>query len=218
MKFKNRKEAGKLLGEELNKHLTDEEKKNAVILAIPRGGVPVAYYVSKETGIPFNIVITKKITSPEEPEAALGAVAVDGSYIISDYAKRWYSEEKLLQFKETAYKEALKRAKKYGYKDIDLKGKTVIIIDDGVATGYTAMSAGMLAKKKNAKKAVIAVPVCPSDSIYRLKEVFDDVICFHRSDSPFFAVGAFYEDFHQVNDNEFFEYIEKAKKENLLAG
>jgi predicted phosphoribosyltransferase len=217
MRFKNRKEAGELLGKELNKYLTDEEKQNAVILAIPRGGVPVAYYVSKETGIPFNIVITKKITSPAEPEAALGAVAVDGSYIISDYAKRWYSEEKLLKFKETAYQEALKRAKKYGYKDLDLKGKIVIIIDDGVATGYTAMSAGMLAKKKGASKVIIAVPVCPSDSVYRLKEVFDDVICLYRSNNPFFAVGAFYDDFHQVEDDEFFEYIEKAKKENLLA-
>ena len=217
MKFKNRKEAGELLGKELNKYLTDEKKQNAVILAIPRGGVPVAYYVSKTTEIPFNIVITKKITSPEEPEAALGAVAVDGSYIISDYAKRWYSEEKLQQFKETAYQEALKRAEKYGYRDLNLKGKMVIIIDDGVATGYTAMSAGMLAKKKGAEKVIIAVPVCPSDAVYRLKEVFDDVICLYHSNSPFFAVGYYYEDFHQVNDNEFFEYIHKAKKDNLLA-
>ncbi len=217
MRFKNREEAGELLGIELNKYLTEEEKQNAVILAIPRGGVPVAYYVSKTTGIPFNIVITKKITSPEEPEAALGAVAVDGSYIISDYAKRWYSEEKVQQFKENAYQEALKRAKKYGYKDLNLKGKTVIIIDDGVATGYTAMSAGMLAKKKGANRVIIAVPVCPSDAVYRLREVFDDVICIHRSNNPFFAVGAFYDDFHQVEDDEFFEYIEKAKKENLFA-
>ena len=216
MKFKNRKEAGKLLGKELNKYLTEEEKQNAVILAIPRGGVPVAYYVSKATGIPFNIVITKKITSPEEPEAALGAVAVDGSYIISDYAKKWYSEEKLQQFKENAYQEALKRAEKYGYKDLNLKGKTAIIIDDGVATGYTAMSAGMLAKKKGAEKVIIAVPVCPSDAVYRLREVFDDVICIHRSNNPFFAVGAFYDDFHQVEDDEFFEYIHKAEKDNLL--
>lgn len=217
MKFKNREEAGELLGIELNKYLTEEEKQNAVILAIPRGGVPIAYYVSKITGIPFNIVITKKITSPEEPEAALGAVAVDGSYIISDYAKIWYSEEKLQQFKENAYQEALKRAKKYGYKDLNLKEKTVIIIDDGVATGYTAMSAGMLAKKKGANRVIIAVPVCPSDAVYRLREVFDDVICIHSSNNPFFAVGAFYDDFHQVEDDEFFEYIEKAKKENLLA-
>ena len=217
MKFKNRKEAGELLGVELNKYLTEEEKQNAVILAIPRGGVSVAYYVSKATGIPFNIVITKKITSPEEPEAALGAVAVDGSYIISDYAKKWYSEKKLQQFKETAYQEALKRAEKYGYKDLNLKGKTVIIIDDGVATGYTAMSAGMLAKKKGASRVIITVPVCPSDAVYRLREVFDDVICLYTSGTPFFAVGSYYEDFHQVEDDEFFEYIHKAEKDNLLA-
>ena len=96
------------------------------------------------------------------------------------------------------------------------ENKTVIIIDDGVATGYTARSAGLLARKKGARKVIIAVPVCPFDAVYRLKEIFDDVICLYSSNNPFFAVGSYYEDFHQVDDNEFFKYIEKAKEKNLL--
>ncbi len=217
MRFKNREEAGILLGQYIKDELSEEEKKDAIILAIPRGGVPVAYYISKETGIPFYIVITKKITNPAEPEAALGAVALDGSYILSEYAKKLYSPELLENFAQQAYEEAQERAKKYGFREIDLTDKTVLIVDDGVATGYTAIAASLYAKNKGAKKVILAVPVCPLDSLPRLAKYFDKVICLYKADVPFFAVGAFYKDFHQVEDREFFNYIAKALEEDLLA-
>ena len=92
----------------------------------------------------------------------------------------------------------------------------VIIVDDGIATGYTAMVAGLYAKNKGARKIILAVPVCPEDSINRVKDIFDEVICYEKVDTPFFAVGAFYRDFHQVSDEEVKEYEEKALREGLF--
>ncbi len=215
--FENREDAGKKLGEYLKENLEylGIDVNNALILAIPRGGVPVAYYVSKETGIPFSLVITKKIAMPSDPEAAIGAIAPDGTYLLSTYAY-YIPEYQLEEAKETALKEALKKKEKYLDKEPQIEGKDVIIVDDGIATGYTAMVAGMYAKNKGAKRVFLAVPVCPEDSIPRVKDIFDDVICLEKVDTPFFAVGAFYRDFHQVEDEELSEIIKKAKEENLF--
>ena len=211
--FENREEAGELLGEELKKVVEDRE--NAVILAIPRGGVPVAYRISKKTGIPFGMVVAKKVTFPEDPEAAIGAAAPDGTYILSDYVAG--SSPRVAAAVERAVQEAREKLDKYlGGKEPDVEDKTVIIVDDGIATGYTAMVAGMYAKKKGAKKVILAVPVCPSDSISKVKEIFDDIVCYHKVDSLFFAVGAYYRDFHQISDEELLDYLKKAKEEGLL--
>ncbi|ACO03287.1 MAG TPA: phosphoribosyltransferase [Persephonella sp.] len=213
MKFRNREEAGKLLAGEIKRNL--EKTEDVVILAIPRGGVPVAYYVSKETGIPFHMVVTKKITPPYEPEAAIGAIAPDGTFMISSYA--YLSEKELEEAKKRALEGALEKLKKYSRgEEPYVKDKTVIVVDDGIATGYTAMVAGEYLKKRGAKKVILAVPVCPVDSVERVKKVFDQVICYHKDNTPFFAVGMFYEDFHQVTDDEMFNYIKKAEKEGLL--
>ena len=215
--FQNRKEAGELLGKLLSQYIEKLglSPDNTLILAIPRGGVPIAYYISKETGIPFSLVITKKIAMPFNPEAAIGAIAPDGTFMLSSYAF-YLSEPQLEEAKKVALKEAIEKQQKYLKKEPDLKGKNVIIVDDGIATGYTAMVAGMYAKNKGAKKVILAVPVCPTDSVNRVKEVFDDVICYEKVDTPFFAVGAFYKDFHQVSDEEVKEYEEKAQKEGLF--
>ena len=215
--FENREEAGKLLGRLLSQYIEklDLSPNNTIILAIPRGGVPIAYYISKETGIPFSLVITKKIAMPSNPEAAIGAIAPDGTFMLSSYAY-YLSDSQLEEAKRLALKEAIEKKQKYLKKEPDLKDKNVIIVDDGIATGYTAMVAGMYAKNKGAKNVILAVPVCPEDSINRVKEVFDEIICYEKADTPFFAVGAFYKDFHQVSDEEVREYEEKAQKEGLF--
>ncbi|SNZ11714.1 Predicted phosphoribosyltransferase [Persephonella hydrogeniphila] len=211
--FDDREEAGKLLGEELKNFIKDKE--NAVILAIPRGGVPVAYWVSKKTGIPFGMVVAKKVAFPEDPEAAIGAAAPDGTFVLSDYISE--SSPRVSTAIEKAVQEAREKLNKYlSGKEPDVEDKTVIIIDDGIATGYTAIVAGMYAKKKGARKVILAVPVCPSDSINKVKKIFDEVICYHKVDSIFFAVGAYYRDFHQVSDEELLYYLNKAKEEGLL--
>ncbi len=217
MLFSDREEAGKLLGNRLKEEIEKIgiDKDNAVILAIPRGGIPVAYYVSKETGIPFSLVITKKIALPSDPEAAIGAIAPDGTYLLSSYAG-YFSPEEIEIAKENALKEAIEKKNKYLKYEPDIEGKDVIIVDDGIATGYTAMVAGMSAKNKGARKVILAVPVCPANNREKVKRVFDDFICYEAVDTPFFAVGAFYRDFHQVSDEEVKQYIEKAKQKGLF--
>jgi len=210
--FRDREEAGKLLAEELKKII---DKKDTVILAIPRGGVPVAYWISKKLNLPFSMVVAKKITFPHEPEAAIGAAAPDGTYLLSDYVSE--NSYQVKEAIEKAVMEAKQKLSKYlGGKEPDIEGKTVIIVDDGIATGYTAMVAGKYAKNKGAKKVILAVPVCPSDSVGRTSRIFDQVLCYHKVDSLFFAVGAYYQDFHQVSDEELADYLKKAKEEGLL--
>lgn len=215
--FENREEAGKLLGRLLSQYIEKLglSPDDTIILAIPRGGVPIAYYISKETGIPFSLVITKKIAMPSNPEAAIGAIAPDGTFMLSSYAY-YLSDTQLEEAKKIALKEAIEKQRKYLKREPDLKDKNVIIVDDGIATGYTAMVAGLYAKNKGARKVILAVPVCPEDSINRVKDIFDEVICYEKVDTPFFAVGAFYRDFHQVSDEEVKEYEEKALREGLF--
>jgi predicted phosphoribosyltransferase len=215
--FRDREEAGRLLAELLKKY--DFDKENTVILAIPRGGVPVAYEVSKKLGIPFSLVITKKLAPLREPEAAFGAIAPDASQVIDEVYMKYMgvSSSELEIVRENAVKEIKNRIIKYlNEKEPSLEGKDVIIIDDGIATGYTAIAAAMYVKNKGAKNVYLAIPVCPTDSIPRVKKYFDDVFCYEKSDSPFFAVGTFYEDFHQVSDQEMFFIIEEAKKNGLF--
>jgi predicted phosphoribosyltransferase len=205
--FKDREEAGKLLGEFLKSFNFDKE--NSIILAIPRGGVPVAYQVSKALNIPFSLVIVKKLAPLSEPEAAFGAIAPDGTVYIDEHLMRYMgvSEEELEIVKEKALSEIKRRIKDYlKNKEPDVKGKDVIIVDDGIATGYTAMVAAMYVKKKGANNVYLAVPVCPADSISRVKKVFDDVFCLHPVETPFFAVGSYYQDFHQLTDEEMYKF------------
>lgn len=215
MIFKDRFQAGNLLAEHiknLNIDLT-----NTVILAIPRGGVPVAYQVAKHLNIPFGLVVTKKLAPFSDPEAAFGAVATDGSFIVDESLKTYMniSQEELEAIKEKAVKEAVEKEKKYIKSKPNLENKNVIIVDDGIATGYTAIVAAKYIKNQRAKKVILAVPVCPTDSYRRALEHFDDVVCYHKVESYFFAVGAFYEDFHQVEDQELFQILQKAKEEGL---
>jgi len=211
--FRNREEAGELLGEVLSNIIQDKE--NTVLLAIPRGGVPVAYYAAKKSGIPFSMVVAKKITFPHQPETAIGAAAPDGSYILSDKIPE--DHPVVRQAIERAIQEAREKLTKYlKGKEPDIKGKTVIIVDDGIATGYTAVVAGMYARNKGAKRVILAVPVCPYDSIQRIGRYFDDLICYHKIDAPFFAVGAYYQDFHQVSDAELYDFLRRAEEEGLL--
>jgi len=119
--------------------------------------------------------------------------------------------------KAEAMEEIRKRFDKYLNNKIpDVKDKYVIIVDDGIATGYTALVAGKYAKNLGAKEVILAAPVCPYDSIPRVKETFDKVLCLHRASDMFFAVGTYYIDFHQLSDEEMFSYLRKAENEGLL--
>jgi predicted phosphoribosyltransferase len=215
--FRHREEAGKLLSELLKKYNIDKEKY--CYFSHSKRGVPVAYEVSKKLGIPFSLVITKKLAPLREPEAVFGAIAPDSSQVIDEVYMKYMgvSSSELEIVRENALKEIKNRIIKYlNGKELNLKGKDVIIIDDGIATGYTAIAASMYVKNKGNSNVYLVAAVCPTDSIPKVKKYFDDVFCYEKSYSPFFAVGAFYEDFHQVSDQEIFFIIEEAKKDGFF--
>ena len=215
--FNNRTEAGKELSKKIKEKLKD--LRNTIILAIPRGGVPVAFEVATNLNIPFHLIITKKLTVPQAPEVAIGAIAPDGNYELNKRIFEYFNPTKH-QFENIKRKGLGKiktRIKKYtNYKEPVLEGKDVIIIDDGIATGYTALVAGKYAKNKGAKKVILAVPVCPKENISQVLEVFDQIIYVFSSSSPRFAVGAFYRDFHQNTDEELYNFMLRAKNKELL--
>lgn len=192
--YKNRKESGeKLVG-----YLEKYKDENAVLLAIPRGGVPVAFEVSKKLGLPLDVIIVKKIGHPNNPEYAVGAASVNSAYInpqnIRGVTESYLEEEK--------NKKQLEAKKIYnelrGEKNpIDLKGKIAIIVDDGVATGSTIKMAITVAKNLGAKRVVVAVPVGSPSAISMLRNEADEVIC-PLQPTMFHAIGQFYEDFSQV--------------------
>lgn len=213
-RFKNRTEAGKELVETLQKHkdLID----NSMILAIPRGGVPVAYEVAIRLNIPFSLIITKKLSSPQNPEVAIGAIAPDGTYKINQrvYSLMNISDEEFQNIKEDALSKVHRRMDKYrDRKELSIKGKKVIIIDDGIATGFTSLIAAKYAQEQGAEKVILAIPVALSSSLHKVKEEFDQVIAIISEGS--YAIGAYYDDFHQNTDEELFDYIEKAKQKDL---
>jgi predicted phosphoribosyltransferase len=204
--FINRIEAGKQLAGRLKKYKNDP----VILLAIPRGGVPVAYAVAKETGLPLELILTKKIGHPGNKEYAIGAASLTDYFIIphenvsQDYIKKEVErirrrlKEMYVNFKSTL---------DFG----SLYGKTVIIIDDGVATGNTLLATVKLIRKSNPAKIVIAVPVASESAVQKLAEEADEVITLFVP-AVFYGVGAFYDNFEQVSDEEVLFYLNQLKE------
>lgn len=196
--FNDRADAGRQLAEKLRKY----SGANSILLAIPRGGVTVAYEISKELKIPVDVIIVRKVGHPYNPEYALGAVGVDGSFIHTAHVQGVSQEyiDSMVREKQSEAKERYLELR--GDKPpIDLKDKIAILVDDGVATGSTMLMAVMLVKEKNPKKIVIAVPVAPPDTIKQLEKVADEVINL-LAPYGFMAIGQYYRDFSQVSTEE----------------
>jgi predicted phosphoribosyltransferase len=204
--FINRIEAGKQLAGRLKKYKNDP----VILLAIPRGGVPVAYAVAKETGLPLELILTKKIGHPGNKEYAIGAASLTDYFIIphenvsQDYIKKEV-ERIRLRLKEMYVN--FKSTLDFG----SLYGKTVIIIDDGVATGNTLLATVKLIRKSNPAKIVIAVPVASESAVQKLAEEADEVITLFVP-AVFYGVGAFYDNFEQVSDEEVLFYLNQLKE------
>lgn len=205
--YTDRTEAGFLLAEKLEEyHQTD-----AVILAIPRGGVPLGFIVSQKLNLPLEVVLSKKIGHPRHKEYAIGAVTLK-SRILSDAAtgiSPSYIEE---ETKKIRAKLNQRYQEYYGAREpMTLKDKTLIIVDDGIATGNTMLSIIIMLHDEQPKKVVIAIPVAPPESIRKLKEssFVDEVICPLVPDY-FSAVGQFYKSFDQVDDSEVIQFLKKA--------
>jgi len=208
MKFKNRSESGFLLAEKLKGYY---KNKDAIVATIPRGGLPVGNIISKQLHIPLAIVLSKKIGHPSNKEYAIGAVTLN-ERILSDEAHT-VSQEYLNE--ETNRIRALlkeRHDKYYGnIKAPSMKNKIVILVDDGVATGHTLMSCIKLIEKQNPAQIIVALPVGPSTTVKKINEIpsVTKTICL-LTPNDFFAVGQFYEEFNQVNDNEVIKLLKDA--------
>jgi putative phosphoribosyl transferase len=202
-RFADRVEAGRMLAEEL----VGRNYDNPVVLALPRGGVPVAAEVAKALQAPLDLVLVRKIGVPWQPELALAAV-VDGPHpevVINDDVWRaaHVSEEQFEKLKAREIQEIDRRRKVY-LRDrgrAAIEGATAIVIDDGIATGATVRAALKALRRGNPKKLVLAVPVAPPDTVARLRSEVDELVCLQTPD-PFYAIGIFYKDFEQMSDKD----------------
>jgi len=205
--YKDRIDAAKKLAEKL----LWLKKENPIILAIPRGGVVTGDVISTILGCTLDVVISRKVGAPDNPELAIGAVMHDGSYFpnveitrMLNVPERFVEEEIAKQMKEIE-----RRLMKFrGSKEYDLAGKTAVIVDDGIATGATMFVAARWVKKQNPKKLIIAVPVGPQETIDKLNQITDKVVVL-QSPYVFNAVGEFYQEFDQVSDNQVQEIMTK---------
>ncbi len=208
--LKNRVEAGKQLAQTLK-----TVDKNAIVLAVPRGGVVVGYEVAATLGIPLDIIVTKKIGAPDNPELAVGAVAEDGTYILDEdvlrqvYAPSDYITAEVERQRQEIHRRLIRYRGNVPYPD--LKNREVIIVDDGVATGSTLKAAIRLVRNKGARKIIVAVPVGPPDTIGELKKLADQVVVL-LTPEPFFAIGQFYADFDQTSDEEVIELLRQSRE------
>jgi len=199
--FRDREEAGKRLAEAVKRF----KGEDVVVLGIPRGGLVVAGEVAKALGAPLDIVVTRKIEAPGEPEYALGAVTQEGDVIMDRQAAESVGAspeylESQVRKKREEVKERMQRLR--GDAPYPrLEGKLVIIVDDGIATGSSVVAAVMSVRKRKPKEIVVAVPVAPADAIETLAEEGAKVVCL-ETPGLFFAIGEFYRNFDQVDDLE----------------
>jgi predicted phosphoribosyltransferase len=205
--FKDRADAAKRLA----KKLEWLKKENPVILAIPRGGVVTGDVIASELGVNLDIVVSRKIGAPHNPELAIGAVTHDGSYFPNvDITTMLNVPQKYIDSEISAQiKEIERRLMKFrGTKEYHLEGRTVVLVDDGIATGATMFVAIQWVKKQNPKQLIVAIPVGPKDTIDRLNETVDKVVIL-QAPVYFNAVGEFYREFDQVEDYQVQEIMSK---------
>jgi len=196
--FKNRKEAGHLLAQKLIEY---KDRKDVLVLALPRGGLVVGNELSKELNLPLDIIVTRKIGAPENPEFAIAAVSQNiilKNEDIPDIDTNYFQKEVGEQRKEIARRLKLYRQ---GKGAINIENKIVIIVDDGIATGLTMKVAILEIKRQMPKKVILAIPVAPADTLKDLEKEVDEIIVLEIP-SSFFAIGQFYKDFEQVSDEE----------------
>lgn len=206
--FANRSEAGWKLAQELLEY----KDENPIIMAIPRGGIVVADRVAQLLKCPLDIIITRKIGAPGNPELAIGAVSGPNKVIINEDMKHGLRvSDEYIETEVAGQLEEIKRRRNMylGQKlPLNLKDKLIIVIDDGLATGYTAMAAIDTIREEHPSKIVLAVPVASSDTCRFLASKVDKIVCLMKPEI-FYAVGQFYMDFSQTTDDEVIEIMRK---------
>ena len=211
MIFENRVDAGRRLARRLEEYRGPE----TIVLAIPRGGVVVGYEVATALGAPLDVIIPRKIGAPGQPELAIGAIAGDDDVRVLDQRTMKYLgvSESYVDAEVKRQREEIARRWQLYRNDRpfpSVEGKTVLLVDDGIATGHTTLAAARVLRKKRPKKLVLAVPVAPPESVERLRPEVDELVVLETPE-PFFAVGSWYYEFEQTTDNEVIDLLRRAE-------
>lgn len=212
-RFQNRSAAGRRLAQDLQAYAGRDD---VLVLAVPRGGVPVGYEVAKALGAELDVLIARKLGLPRHPELAMGAIASGGalylnpdviamSGVTQQEIEAVLADERIeLQRRETQYREARPPMR--------IDGRVIIIVDDGIATGASMRAAVMALRTQHPQRIVVAVPVAPPGARQRLNDIVDDFVCVLTPD-PFYAVGQFYETFDQTSDDEVRRLLARSRGE-----
>jgi predicted phosphoribosyltransferase len=211
--FIDRAEAGRRLATALRHHAGGG---NLVVLALPRGGVPVAYEVARALHAPLDLMLVRKLGVPGQEELAMGAIAVGGIRVISEDVVRALDiperEIAAAAANEQHELERRERAYRVTKPHTDVREKTVILVDDGLATGSTIRAAIAALRAQQIEKLIVAVPVAAAEACAELRREVDEMVCLHTAD-PFLSVGHAYEDFSQMSDEEVRELLRRSAEE-----
>lgn len=214
-RFRNRTDAGRRLAAELTAYAN---RADVIVLALPRGGVPVGYEVAMTLDVALDVFVVRKLGLPWQEELAMGALASGGVRILDESLIRiaHVSAEDLRRVTETEQAELTRRERQYrGERPFpDLTGKTVILVDDGLATGSTMRAAVAALRLERPARIVVAVPVAAPETCAAFRDVADEIIC-AETPEPFHAVGLWYEDFSQTSDTEVHELLERSRRARL---
>jgi predicted phosphoribosyltransferase len=217
IRFKNRSEAGQFLAEQLSAYAN---RPDTLVLALPRGGVPVAYEVAKALGAPLDVFQVRKLGLPGHEELAMGAIATGGVRVrnpeVVEYLR--IPDEVIDEVTARERQELERRERLYreGRPALSPRGRVVILVDDGLATGSTMLAAVLALRQQQPASIVVAVPVAAKQTCEELRAVADEVVCAVTPD-PFYAVGLWYEDFAQTTDEEVRELLARAENKRAAA-
>lgn len=208
--FIDRQDAGKKLAKALIKY----KDKNVLVLAIPKGGIEVAYEIAKFLNAELDLIISRKLPLPFNPEAGFGAISEDGTTFIYIDAFKWLSPDEIEKIKKEQIAEIKRRIEvlRKGKPLPEIKGRTVILADDGLAMGSTMRVSIGLCKNKKAEKIIVAVPVAGADIADEIRELVDELVVLEVPDF-FRAVAQVYFNWHDISDNEVIEILKKYEKE-----
>lgn len=210
VRFKDREDAGRRLADEYG-----GPREDVVALGIARGGIPVAYPIARELGGVLDVVTARKLPIPWSPEMGFGAIAPDGSLVLNEEVtpQLRLSAEEVDGIAQKVLAEVRRREEVYrgGRSPADIAGRNVILVDDGLATGYTMIAAIEMVKKQQAAYVTVAVPVSPADTARRIEPMVDTLLVLHVAHTYSFAVASFYRDFHDMKDSEVLDIMEKAR-------
>jgi predicted phosphoribosyltransferase len=208
--FRDRVEAGKLLAEKLREYAG---KGNVIVLAVPAGGVPVGYAVAKELAIPMDLAVVRKVQIPWNTEAGFGAVTWDGETVLNEplVEQLGLTREEIEGSISKTRRIIQERLRKFrGYRPMPhLRDKVVILVDDGLASGFTMLAAARSARKRTPEKVIVAVPTASLGAVELLAPEVDEIVCLNIRSGPSFAVANAYESWYDLTDEEVIRILEK---------